>query len=46
VHSPKEGWYRRLRANPDGEVRDGQHHILTMDLALTAARTDVFAGRR
>jgi len=25
VRGPKGGWYRRLRANPDGEVRDGGH---------------------
>jgi hypothetical protein len=25
VRGPEGGWYRRLRANPDGEVRDGEH---------------------
>jgi hypothetical protein len=25
MHGPRGGWYRRLRANPDGEVRDRAH---------------------
>jgi hypothetical protein len=25
IRGPRGGWYRRLRANPDGEVRDGGH---------------------
>jgi|SRR6266545_6507198 len=25
MHGPGGGWYRRLRADPDGEVRDGGH---------------------
>ena len=25
VRGPRGGWYRRLRANPDGQVRDGRH---------------------
>jgi deazaflavin-dependent oxidoreductase (nitroreductase family) len=25
MYGTRGGWYRRLRANPDGEVRDGAH---------------------
>ena len=25
MYGQRGGWYRRLRANPDGEVRDGAH---------------------
>jgi hypothetical protein len=32
-------WYRRLRANPDGEVRDGQHRHLVRAEAVTDAGT-------
>jgi hypothetical protein len=39
VRGPKGGWYRRLRANPDGEVRDGEHRHLVRAEAVTDAGT-------
>jgi hypothetical protein len=39
VRGPKGGWYRRLRANPDGKVRDGQHRHLVRAEAVTDAGT-------
>jgi hypothetical protein len=39
VRGPKGGWYRRLRANPDGEVRDGEHRHLVRAEAVTEADT-------
>jgi hypothetical protein len=39
VRGPKGGWYRRLRANPDGEVRDGEHRHLVRVEAVTDAGT-------
>jgi hypothetical protein len=37
VRGPKGGWYRRLRANPGGEVRDGEHRHLVRAEAVTDA---------
>jgi hypothetical protein len=39
VRGPKGGWYRRLRANPDGEVRDGEHQHRVRAEAVTDAGT-------
>jgi hypothetical protein len=39
VRGPKGGWYRRLRANPDGEVRDGGHRHLVRAEAVTDTGT-------
>jgi hypothetical protein len=39
VRGPKGGWYRRLRANPNGEVRDGAYHHLVRAEAVTDAGT-------
>jgi hypothetical protein len=39
VRGPKGGWYRRLRANPDGEVRDGQHRHRVRAEPVTDAGT-------
>jgi hypothetical protein len=39
VRGPEGGWYRRLRANPDGEVRDGEHRHLVRAEAVTDAGT-------
>jgi hypothetical protein len=39
VRGPKGGWYRRLRANPDGEVRDGEHRHLVRAEAVAEAGT-------
>jgi len=39
VRGPKGRWYRRLRANPDGEVRDGEHRHLVRAVPVTAAST-------
>ena len=37
VRGPKGGWYRRLRANPDGEVRDADHrHLVHAELVTDA----------
>jgi len=35
VRGPDGGWYRRLRANPDGEVRDGEHRHRVRAEAVT-----------
>jgi hypothetical protein len=37
VRGPKGGWYRRLRANPAGEVRDGEHRHPVRAEAVTDA---------
>jgi hypothetical protein len=39
VRGPKGGWYRRLRANPEGEVRDGEHRHPVHAEAVTDAGT-------
>jgi len=39
VRGPKGGWYRRLRANPDGEVRDGEHRHPVRAEPVTDAST-------
>jgi hypothetical protein len=39
VRGPKGGWYRRLRANPDGEVRDGGHRHRVHAETVTDADT-------
>ena len=39
VRGPKGGWYRRLRANPDGEAWDGEHRHLVHAEAVTDAGT-------
>ena len=39
VRGPKGGWHRRLRANPDGEVRDGEHRHLVRAEPVTDADT-------
>jgi hypothetical protein len=39
VRGPEGGWYRRLRANPDGEVRDGGHRHLVRAEPVTDAGT-------
>jgi hypothetical protein len=39
VRGPSGGWYRRLRADPDGEVRDGEHRHLVHAEAVTDAGT-------
>jgi hypothetical protein len=39
VRGPKGGWYRRLRANPEGEVRDGEHRHLVHAEVVTDAGT-------
>ena len=39
VRGPKGGWYRRLRANPDGEVRDGAHRHLVHAEAVNDTNT-------
>jgi hypothetical protein len=39
VRGSKGGWYRRLRANPDGEVRDGEHRHLVRAEVVTDAST-------
>jgi len=36
---PKGRWYRRLRANPDGEVRDGEHRHRVRAEPVTDAST-------
>jgi hypothetical protein len=35
VRGPKGGWHRRLRANLDGEVRDGEHRHRVRAEAVT-----------
>jgi hypothetical protein len=50
VRGPKGGWYRRLRANPDGEVRDGEHRHLVRaepvsDAGTLAQVTDAYATK-
>jgi len=35
VRGPDGGWYRRLRANPDGEVWDGEHRHRVRAEAVT-----------
>ncbi len=47
---PGGGWYRRLRANPDGEVRDGGHvHPVhaepVTDAGTIAAVTRAYAAK-
>ena len=37
VRGPEGGWYRRLRADPDGEVRDGGHRHPVRAEAVTDA---------
>jgi len=37
VRGPRGGWYRRLRANPGGEVWDGEHRHLVRAEAVTDA---------
>jgi hypothetical protein len=39
VRGPKGGWYRRLRANPDGEVQDGEHRHPVHTEAVTDTAT-------
>jgi hypothetical protein len=39
VRGPEGGWYRRLRADPDGEVRDGEHRHPVRAEAVTDAGT-------
>ena len=39
VRGPKGGWYRRLRANPDGEARDADHRHLVHAEPVTDADT-------
>jgi len=39
VRGPKGGWYRPLRANPDGETWDGEHRHLVHAEAVTDAGT-------
>jgi hypothetical protein len=39
VRGPKGGWYRRLRFNPNGEVRDGDHRHLVRAEAVIDAGT-------
>jgi hypothetical protein len=39
VRGSKGGWYRRLRSNPDGEVRDGEHRHLVRAEVVTDAST-------
>ena len=39
VRGPEGGWYRRLRAHPDGEVRDGEHRHPVRAVAITDAGT-------
>ena len=45
VRGPKGGWYRRLRANPDGEVRDADHRHLVHAEPVTDADTIAEATR-
>jgi hypothetical protein len=39
VRGPEGGWYRRLRADPDGEVQDGEHRHPVRAEAVTDADT-------
>jgi hypothetical protein len=40
VRGPDGGWYRRLRANPDGEVWDGEHrHRVRAEAVTDGARS-------
>lgn len=50
VRGPRGGWYRRLRADPDGWVEDGGHtHPVraepVTDDRLVAAVTDAYAAK-
>jgi hypothetical protein len=41
VRGPRGGWYRRLRADPEGEVRDGEHrHRVRAEPVTDAATLD------
>lgn len=45
VRGPEGGWYRRLRANPDGEVRDGRHrHLVRAEPVTDAGTLDQVTG--
>jgi hypothetical protein len=45
VRSIRGGWYRRLRANPDGEVGDGAHpHPVRARLVEDAGTVEAVTG--